>query len=355
MTKVLVVGSGKIGRRVASNLATIARHDVTLAGRARPPVLPPGALFVNIDASDRAQMAQVAKKFDLIVNACPHYLNLGIATVAKDVGAHYFDLSESATATNAIRELAKGAKTVLMPQCGFAPGFMGVIASHLIKQMDSADTVELRVGCVPQVKSNRLGYGKMWSTEGVVHEYMHSCLALENGRVVELKPLEGLERVVVDGMEWEAFNTSGCIGSLCETFAGKITNLNFKSMRYPGHCELIRFLVHDLRFSEREEELVSLLNRALADVYDDLLVIVVAVEGGMKGRRTRKVFSKTYRGTGKEGETAVEIATAAGICATIDLFLRMGLPQSGFVKQEEANYVEYMKSPFAAPLAADGR
>jgi saccharopine dehydrogenase-like NADP-dependent oxidoreductase len=306
--------------------------------------------FIELDASNLERLAHAAQGFDIIISACPHYLNPGIASVAKDRGIHYFDLTESVSATNAIRALAEGADTALMPQCGFAPGFLGVLAAHLIRQLDCVETLELRAGCVPQVKDNRLGYGNMWSTEGVVHEYIYPCVAMENGEVVMLKALEGLERVVIDGMEWEAFNTSGCIGSLCETFTGKVSNINYKSLRYPGHCELMRFLLHDMGLRNREAELVAMLNRALPDVYHDLLLVMVAVEGDCGGRRTRKVFSRTYRGSGKEGETAVEIMTAAGICAAVDLFIRGKLPQRGFIRQEEADFNEYIKSPFAAPL-----
>ncbi|CAH2404597.1 saccharopine dehydrogenase family protein [Mesorhizobium escarrei] len=354
MASVLVVGAGKVGRRVAANLKNVGGHQVTVTDRVRSPYLGEDMMFRHVDASDLRALGEVMSEHDIVVSASPHYLNLGIARVAKERRVHYFDLTESAVAANAIRALAVDAETVFMPQCGFAPGFLCVVAGHLVRQLERVESLELRAGCVPQNKANRLGYGVMWSTEGVVHEYIHPCQAIENGKLVELKPMEGLERRVIDGAEWEAFNTSGCIGSLCETFGETVPNLNYKSMRYPGHCELMRFLLEDLRFKDREKDLVDLLNRALPDVYDDLLVMQVAVEGDVKGRRTRRVFSQAYQGTGREGETAVEIMTAAGICAVIDMFLRGKLPQRGFVKQEEADFIEFANSPFAAPLLPRG-
>jgi saccharopine dehydrogenase-like NADP-dependent oxidoreductase len=354
MASILVVGAGKVGRRIAANFGRDEVHDVVVADLAQPPGLGSGVRFVQVDAAEESALGAVVKGQDIVVSAAPHYLNPAIAAVAREHRAHYFDLTESSAAASAIRRLAAGAETVLMPQCGFAPGFLGVVAAHLIRQLEKAETVDLRAGCVPQVRTNRLGYGNMWSTDGVVHEYVRPCEALENGRRVELRPMEGLERLTVDGAEWEAFSTSGCIGSLCETFEGVVPNLNYKSIRYPGHCELMRFLLEDLRFREREQDLVGMLNGALPDVYDDLLLIVVAVEGYVSARRTRRVFTQSYRGTGREGETAVETMTAAGACATIDLFLKGKLPQRGFVRQEEADLREYAKSSYAAPLMPSG-
>jgi saccharopine dehydrogenase-like NADP-dependent oxidoreductase len=354
MPSILVVGAGKVGRRIAANFGRGGGHHVVMADQVRSPSVGSDITFLQVDAADQGGLGAIVKGKDIVVSAAPHYLNPGIAAVAKEHHAHYFDLTESSAAANAIRGLAAGAETVLMPQCGFAPGFLCVVAAHLIRQMEKVETVELRAGCVPQVKTNRLGYGNMWSTDGVVHEYISPCEALENGRRVEVRPMEGVERLTVGGAEWEAFNTSGCIGSLCETFEGVVPNLNYKSIRYPGHCELMRFMLEDLRFRDREQDLVGILNGALPDVYDDLLLIVVAVEGYVRGRRTRKVFTQSYRGTGKEGETAVETMTAAGACAMIDLFLQGNLPQRGFVRQEEADLRDYAKSSFAAPLLPSG-
>lgn len=349
MTSILVVGSGRVGRRIALNLQDIGGHEVALADRVRPTHVPESTKFVALDAANSAQLAETLKGFQIVISACPHYLSPGIARAAKESGAHYFDLTESVSATNAIRALAEGADTAFMPQCGFAPGFIGVVAAHLVRQLDRTETLALRAGCVPQVRENRLGYGNMWSTEGVVHEYIHPCEAMENGEIVRLRALEGLERVVCDGMEWEAFNTSGCVGSLCETFKD-VANINYKTLRYPGHCELMRFLIDDMGFREREADLVALLNRSLPVVHQDLMVLIVSAEGLLEGRRVRKTFSRRYKGTGKEGETAIEVMTAAGICATVDLFIRGKLPQRGFVRQEEARFEEYILSPFAAPL-----
>lgn len=351
MSSILIVGSGRVGRRIALDLRQIGGHQVTLADRTRPEHLPKDHRFIALDASEENALAAVLRNFQIVISACPHNLNPGIARASRQSGVHYFDLTESASSTAAIRTLAADADSAFVPQCGFAPGFIAVVSAHMVQQLDCVETLALRAGCVPQVRTNRLGYANMWSIEGVVHEYIQPCTAVENGRVVTLKPLEGLERLTIEGLEWEAFNTSGCVGSLCETF-GQIPNIDYKTLRYPGHCELMRFLIHDLKFGREEQGLVRLLNDVLPVVHQDLMLLMVSVEGELKGRRAHRVFSRSYRGTGKEGETAIETMTSAGLCATVDLFLRGKLPQRGFVRQEDAKFEDYCRSPFAARLIA---
>ncbi len=136
-----------------------------------------------------------------------------------------------------------------MPQCGLAPGFISIAAAELITHFDELRAVKLRVGALPQHPNNVLKYSLTWSTEGLINEYGNPCQAISDGRLIEVAPLEGLEEIEIDGTLYEAFNTSGGLGSLAETHGAHIESMNYKTMRYPGHCAQMRLLMNDLKLN----------------------------------------------------------------------------------------------------------
>ncbi len=153
---------------------------------------------------------------------CPALsLAISLAQAAKATNTHYFDLTEDVKATKTIRQLAEGASNAFMPQCGLAPGFIGIAAHSLAKRFDSVREVKMRVGALPEFPTNALKYNLTWSVDGLVNEYCHPCEAVRNGELQLVQPLEGLEHFSLDGVEYEAFNTSGGLGTLCETLQGQ--------------------------------------------------------------------------------------------------------------------------------------
>ena len=118
-----------------------------------------------------------------------------------------------------------------------------------IKHFDELRSVKLRVGALPQHPNNVLKYSLTWSTEGLINEYGNPCEAIVDGQLVEAAPLEGLEEIEIDGTLYEAFNTSGGLGSLGETYGTARDSMNYKTMRYPGHCAQMRLLMNDLKLN----------------------------------------------------------------------------------------------------------
>ena len=171
----------------------------------------------------------------------------------RAAGAHYLDLTEDVASTRAVKQLAAGARTAFIPQCGLAPGFITIVASDLASHFDELQDVRMRVGALPKFPSNALNYNLTWSTDGVINEYCEPCEAIVNGQLRETKPLEELEEFSLDGVLYEAFNTSGGLGTLCETLAGKVRNLNYRTIRYPGHAAIMKALLNDLRLRDRRE------------------------------------------------------------------------------------------------------
>ncbi|MEX0815447.1 MAG: saccharopine dehydrogenase C-terminal domain-containing protein, partial [Dongiaceae bacterium] len=275
------------------------------------------------------------------------------AAAAAAAGAHYFDLTEDVATTKAVRALAAGADTAFVPQCGLAPGFVSIVANDLARRFETLRDVHMRVGALPQFPVNGLKYNLTWSTDGLINEYCNPCEAIHEGRAVEVMPLEGLERFSLDGIDYEAFNTSGGLGTLCETLEGRVGSLNYKTVRYPGHRDIVKLLLEDLRLKERRPLLKDVLETAIPITHQDVVLIFVTVAGERDGRLTQETYAKKIYAREIDGRlvSAIQITTAAGLCAMVDLQGQGRLPASGFVRQEQAELGDFLANRFGRAFA----
>ena len=288
-----------------------------------------------------------------MVNALPYHLAADAARAARQARCHYFDLTEDVAATREIRALAEGADTAFMPQCGLAPGFIGIVAHHLAQGFDELHEVKMRVGALPTFPTNALKYNLTWSVDGLVNEYCHPCEAIRDGQPVALMPLEGLEHFSLDGVEYEAFNTSGGLGTLCETLAGRVRTLDYKSVRYPGHRALMQLLLEELRLRDEPATLKALLQRAVPSTMQDVVLVFVTVSGLRQGALVQEVFARKIFAARHAGGplSAIQITTAAGLCAALDLFREGQLPRRGFIRQEQVALPAFLANRFGAACA----
>ena len=157
----------------------------------------------------------------------------------------------------------------------------------------------------------------------------------------------------------KAFNTSGGLGTLCESLNGKVRELNYKTIRYQGHRDLVSFLVNDLRLADRRDTFKDILEHSVPITFQDVVITFCTVTGKRKGQLVqisdaRKVYSQQI---GDEVWSAIQITTAAGICTVIDAFSRKQLPTSGFVRQEEVPFDTFLDNRFGqyykSQLASD--
>lgn len=353
MTKVMIMGGGKIGATAAFMLHQDTRFQVSLSD-INPDLLKAankdGIHTVQVDVKDDTSLDAALAAQDMVLSACPYFLNVRIAAAAKRTATHYFDLTEDVAATRAIREMAEGAEVSFMPQCGLAPGFISIAAHELCKEFDELKSVRLRVGALPQHPVNRLGYNLTWSTNGLVNEYCNACDAIVEGRRTEVMALEGYERFMTGGIDYEAFNTSGGLASLAEVLDGKVQSLDYKTVRYPGHRDLMAFLLDDLGFRKRKEELVALLDREIPFTPQDKVLVFITVSGLIAGRATQRVFTRTIYNQEVAGKqlTAIQVTTAGSACAVVDLHAQGKLPQNGFIRQEDVALAALMSSNFAS-------
>lgn len=356
MTRLLLLGAGKIGSTITAMLGKTGDYEITVAdGDAKMLALIPKAeaKTVTADLADAKTLLELAQGKAVVVSALPYYLNVAVAEAARTAGAHYFDLTEDVETTEAVKTIAKGAKTAFVPQCGLAPGFVSIVAYDLARGFETLRDVHMRVGALPQYPVNALKYNLTWSTDGLINEYCNPCDAVHDGARIKVLALEGLEHFSLDGVRYEAFNTSGGLGTLAETLEGKVDSLNYKTVRYPGHCEMIKMLVRDLKLSERRALFRDLLDTAIPMTKQDVVLIFVTVAGTQEGRLTQHSYAKKIYNKEIDGRewSAIQVTTAAGLCAMVDLLVAGKLPQKGFVKQEQCRLDDFLANRFGKHYA----
>ena len=351
--RIALLGAGHIGQTIARLLSHSGDYEVTVVDRSAAALDKLAAEPVAVQRAETADpqaLLGVLRGQQAVVNALPYHLATTAATAAREAGVHYFDLTEDVAATRAIQRLARDAPTAFMPQCGLAPGFIGIVAHHLCQGLDTLIDVKMRVGALPAFPTNSLKYNLTWSVDGLINEYCHPCEAIRGGRNIEVLALEGLEHFSLDGTEYEAFNTSGGLGTLCETLAGRVQTLDYKSVRYPGHRNLMKLLLEELQLNQDTETLKSILRKSIPSTMQDVVLVFVTVSGLRQGKLVQEVFARKIFADRDEKSplSAIQITTAAGVCAAIDLFREGQLPQQGFIRQEQVALPAFLANRFGS-------
>lgn len=356
--KVVVLGAGKIGRMVVHFLHTCGDYEVTVMDAHLGSVEALAKEYPGLHAAHgafdhAADLERVLTGQWAVLSCAPYYCNGLIAERAKALGVHYLDLTEDVAVTKKVMQLAEGANTAFIPQCGLAPGFISIAAYHLARDMSEIRDLRLRVGALPRYPNNALKYNLTWSTEGLINEYIHPCEAVVDGSFCTVPALENLESIVVDGTPYEAFNTSGGLGTLAETLKGRVRNLNYKTIRYPGHNAIMKVLMHDLRFREHAEELRKVFDRAVPYTPQDQVVIYVSASGMVDGQLVERMLTRCVKHAEFDGKwwTGIQVTTAAGICAVLDMLAAGQLPQRGFVRNEAVSLDAFLQNRFGKHYA----
>jgi saccharopine dehydrogenase-like NADP-dependent oxidoreductase len=338
------MGAGKIGTLIGYLLAQSQDYTLTIVDRdlsqfkatklAQQSAVTGHELALN-DHAALTQLISIAQ-IEAVISCLPFSCNVQLAQLAKAHQLHYFDLTEDTQVSAEIEQLAYNSSKAYVPQCGLAPGFISIAAQHLIQQFDSVEAIKLRAGALPRSPCNALKYALTWSVEGLINEYGNACHAIIEGQDTLLRPLEGLETVQIDGLLYEAFNTSGGLGSLAQTYAQKVNTLDYKTLRYPGHCEKMRFLMHDLQLNQNRQCLATLLEKTLGHTVEDVVIIYVAVTGYVQQRLTEKFYVKKIypQRLFEQTWSAIQIATASSLCAVVDILLAAPQAYSGMILQE---------------------
>ena len=344
--RIAVLGLGKIGF-LAAHLLAEAGFDVigidqrtVITDVGAPPTI---EIVGGVDVASDALNEHFAR-VDAVLSCLPYDLNISVAERAHRAGIHYFDLTEDVPTTERVRELASTSDRVMAPQCGLAPGFVGIVAASQIATFEQCRSVRMRVGALPQHPTGLLAYAFNWSPEGVVNEYLNDCEVIEEGQRKWVSPMEWHETIHVAGTRLEAFTTSGGLGTMCETYHGVVENLDYKTMRYPGHMKLMNFFFHELLMRERREEAGEILTNAKPPVDDDVVYVHVAAEGEREGRLGRAEFVRSFlpKVVGGIRSTAIAWTTASSVVAVIEMVRDGALASSGFLKQEDVDLAAFL-------------
>tara|TARA_B100001093_G_scaffold519387_1_gene608176 strand:+ start:2096 stop:3103 length:1008 start_codon:yes stop_codon:yes gene_type:complete len=329
--KIGIVGSGNIGWA----LKQLLKEDYDIKQ---------GDINDGFDASDINQVKTFLHGVDAVISAGPYAVNKNIAQIAAEESIGYFDLTEDVETTDFIKELKS--ESILMPQCGLAPGAINICAASMMEEFDDVKEVLMRVGALPRFTTNEMSYYLSWSTNGLINEYCNEADAIYEGKPIKVMPLEGAEKLVIEGESFEAFNTSGGCATMCETYADKVENLTYKTIRYPGHLKHMKFLFNDLHLKKNKDILEKLFDKEVPRTKNDLIIFFVKVIGLIDGVLQEKTYlRKIY---GDEKFSAIQLTTASGACSALKMFLDGKISSKGFIKQESLSWKDFIDNKFGS-------
>lgn len=340
MKRLAVFGLGHIGSYVLDSIRSSVNMPIEVNGY---------DLSTGADLGDESFLQRTVPGYDGVLASTPFFLNKRIAEVCAQWGVDYFDLTESVEVTDYVKTLTGPSKFIT--QCGLAPGMVSIIAAHLATKFKEVEDINIRVGALSTNANNHLQYYRTWNTEGLINEYIHPCPALVDGVLTQLRPLEDREVVTMGGLRLEAANTSGGIGSLAESFRGRARNVNYKTLRYPGHWDLVKFLADDLGMADNFHTFVDLFNKYVPVCTTDRVYIHISVSGRDGGVYRQEQYTKIIECTSQR--TAIQISTGNGVLCVLDAWSRGLLDsQRGWIAQEalpsEAIYSSQWFEPYDA-------
>jgi saccharopine dehydrogenase-like NADP-dependent oxidoreductase len=331
MKKLAILGLGHIGMSVFNTLKQDDRFAVTGYD-----------LSNGHDLSNTELLTTIIKSVDGVLASTPFFLNIKIAEICNQEGVDYFDLTESVDVTNFVKTLNNAA---FVTQCGLAPGMVSIIANKMAIQFEKVKDIEIRVGALPENANNHMGYYRTWNTEGLINEYIHPCPAIKEGKLVYLDPLADIEEVMLNGARLEAANTSGGIGSLPDSWLGRAENVNYKTLRYPGHWSMMRFLKDDLGMKENFDTFVKLFNNHVPQTNNDFVFILINVKGYRDNKYQIRQYGKIIEAA--RGITAIQRTTAGGVMSVLDSWVIGKINKKGWVKQEELDFESVWQSKYS--------
>ncbi|HEX9960920.1 MAG TPA: saccharopine dehydrogenase C-terminal domain-containing protein, partial [Pyrinomonadaceae bacterium] len=263
--KILVLGAGRMGCGAVYDLihnspdvesVTVADFDLGKAVETAEKVGGGKVSATQIDVSNYESVAELMKPHDSAISCVNYWYNVELARAAIETGTNFCDLGGNNYIVDeqlALDAEAKNSGISIIPDCGLAPGMVSILAMHGANRFDETEEIHIRVGGLPQNPQPPLDYQLVFSVEGLINEYIEVARVIRNGEIKEVASMTELENLSFDDFPaLEAFQTSGGTSTLPETFLGKIRELDYKTIRYAGHCDKFKAMI-DLGLCSSEE------------------------------------------------------------------------------------------------------
>jgi len=347
--RITVVGAGSIGAAIVRELC--ARDDEVeqvqicdTRSRAlqqlHDEVDHPSLRSFQVDARDMNVLSQIVSGSDCVISCVPSNLNPDLAELCLDAGVHFCDLGGDDSTVQkelALRDQAREKAVWIVPNCGLAPGLVNVLCLYAINQLDRAETASIRIGDVPLHPEPPFNFRISWSAERVIDDYTNPARLIENGSVVEVDALSRKETIHFDAEPFEsmeAFCTQGGLSTLTDTLSGRLTELDHKTVQWPGHVDQMRFIFglglgEDRKIGVRthltyRDILVRRMRDRLAGDYEDAVLMRVFVRGEQGGDPTTHAYEMIERYDDGIHTSAMMRCTAIPTVVTALLLAREG-------------------------------
>ena len=290
---ILVLGAGMMGRAITFDLLKFSKFEnITLADK-NIETIQSTKQFLNtnktnfeiLDVDKKEAVTAIFKRNDIIISAIPYFYNYFLTQTAIKNNAHFLDLGGNNTVVEKQRNLfhdAKNNNVTVIPDCGLAPGLTSVLVHEIVDSLDHVDFIKIRVGGLPQKPQPPLNYMVVFSPHGLFNEYMEDAIVLDNGKIVTKKSMTEIETLNFSEPfgKLEAFITSGGCSTVPHTFKDKIGYLDYKTIRYPGHCEKFKELLGlNNQIQSSREELISKLYKYVPTSGKDVVLIKILTSG----------------------------------------------------------------------------
>jgi len=358
--RMLVLGGGLMGRAAAWDMCrqpdvgevTIADVDGQRAKEAAEFARCDCVRHMELDVKKKDDMLAAMKEADAVLGAVSYTVNLELSELAIEAGVHFNDMGGNNTVVSEqlrLNERAKAAGVSIIPDTGLAPGMVCPLAMHGVRKMDEAESVRIRVGGLPQKPRPPLNYMLVFSVEGLINEYVEPCVAIRGGKLVEnVEPLVDVEEIEFPAPfgTLEAFNTSGGTSTLPHTLLGLVRELDYKTIRYPGHADKMRTILElglmdstpvdagGLMVPPRSV-LERVISKNVPKGNEDIVLVRVTVDGKKDGKKARAVYEMVDYRDEKTGLTAMMRGTALP-ASIICLMMARGETAPGAIPQELA-------------------
>lgn len=370
---IFIAGSGGIGQAVGLILAESDAMDVTLhfgdisqnaldqalsfvAKGCTKTVNQHGVLMPMTNSDSHLDESLI--KCDIILDCLPGSQAPRMASLAKLHQCHYANLTEYVQETKDVIEIAQDADTAFVLQTGLAPGFINIIAHRLYEEfqehhgVDIVNSMHMKVGAISRNAPSPHYYAFTWSPIGVATEYLKDAEIVRNYKKIKVPALSGLERLIIDGDEYEDNFTSGGAADLPDAFARKVKDLDYKTIRYPGHYRWVKNTMSTIANSDnRIKALENIMLENIPSVEDDVVVIYASVDGkdihGRLRRRERsyKIFPSMV---GNQRLRAIQSTTASAICEVAYMLIRN--KWRGIILQSQLSTKEFLSGPYVTSI-----